>query len=248
MGIAAHEIGHAIGMLHEMSRQDRDTYVTLNSANIPDNYAINFNADTRADEGTGFDFLSLMMYGAYAFTSTGEKTISPHNEPGLVNYMGQRMGFSERDVELIGRLYSCADQVTPQTANEHLSQEYMQAAADANTKMDYGHSGECADVADDQTGFVDPTTDAPMPCKDLRIHCSHDTLGPKVRESCPVSCYVCQPGIDGDGTASGEVNTESGGTFSSSKTSNNTGQSAATRSEQILPGFVAAWLLLLASA
>lgn len=34
VGTAAHELGHALGFYHTMSRHDRDQYVTVNYVNI----------------------------------------------------------------------------------------------------------------------------------------------------------------------------------------------------------------------
>merc|ERR1719263_137129 len=126
MGIMAHEIGHTIGLLHEMSRNDRERWVTIKQANIKNGMMNNFENTSFADQSTFFDFLSLMMYGSYAFSTNGELTIEPH-DLRLVNFMGQRMGFSELDIELIGNLYGCLDSITPTTRNKHISQAYLSA-------------------------------------------------------------------------------------------------------------------------
>jgi astacin len=186
LGIAAHEIGHAIGMLHEMSRTDRDKWVTIKKENIASSMIRNFENDTNADSKSPFDFLSLMIYGCYAFSTNGELTIEPH-QLTLVNMMGQRMGFSELDIELIGKMYGCEDKIKPATKNKAMSQTYLKDEA-----INTGFTGNCADS--EKTGFVTPN-DAPMTCQELRKYCAHDTLGEEVRNLCPVACYQCVPGL-----------------------------------------------------
>lgn len=235
MGIAAHEIGHALGMLHEMSRDDREQYLKVMMENVPEDAHINFKNDTRADQGSEFDFLSLMMYGAYAFSANDAITLEP-NDKRLVNYMGQRMGFSQLDVELIGKMYKCENQVTPKTLNAALSMAYLTPGGITSS-----FSGECKDAESKDTGFNTPGTDSPMPCSDLKKHCAHDTLGSKVQAACPVSCFVCQPGIDNQVV---DLPPTAG---SASNTSNYQHQlQGAARSQVLVHGAVLISMLLLA--
>ena len=78
-GTAVHEFLHAIGMFHEHSRPDRDSYVSvdysrINSANW-DQFDKNIGYDTYS---TTYDYYSIMHYGASAFASDGfSQTIFP---------------------------------------------------------------------------------------------------------------------------------------------------------------------------
>jgi len=185
MGTVAHEIGHALGMLHEMSRSDREKWMKIQEANIAPAMMSNFKADDTTDTATDFDFLSLMMYGSYAFTTNGELTVDPTDKK-LVSFMGQRMGFSELDVELLGTMYSCVSEIKPITKNKALSKAYL--AGTVNT----GFTGtKCEDSA--KTGMVS-SDGTEQTCDQIKKYCTHPTMGDAIKKTCPVSCYMCIPG------------------------------------------------------
>lgn len=66
-GVALHEICHAIGLMHEHCRSDRDNYITIKWDSIKDSAKANFAIITSNYENEGyFDFNSVMRYGSLA--------------------------------------------------------------------------------------------------------------------------------------------------------------------------------------
>lgn len=105
-GNAIHEMGHALGLFHEQSRSDRDTYITVNWSNIESGKSGNFN--TYVESGTGgFDHLpmdwnSIMMYDSYSFSKNGNATMTRKDGSTWVR---QRKGLSAGDIATIDRMY-----------------------------------------------------------------------------------------------------------------------------------------------
>jgi hypothetical protein len=102
-----HELGHTVGLWHEQSRPDRNTYISVNYGNLIKGSISNFNQiyDNAQTFGTLFDYGSIMEYPAFAFSRNGGPAIE--SIPAGIPLSNQN-GFTATDIDGIERLYGSA--------------------------------------------------------------------------------------------------------------------------------------------
>jgi hypothetical protein len=107
-----HEMGHAMGLYHEQSRSDRDTYVTINWSNIESGKEGNFEIATSSDHYGPYDFDSVMHYDQCSFTTCASCssscrtiTVKPAYAAEWQDAIGQRDHLSKYDAMTMSFLY-----------------------------------------------------------------------------------------------------------------------------------------------
>ncbi|GGI52353.1 hypothetical protein GCM10011425_35650 [Mucilaginibacter galii] len=105
-GNTLHELGHAIGLFHEQSREDRDLYINIHEENIELGKKHNFekyseSGDWGLDYGP-FDFNSIMMYSSKAFSKNNLPTITKKDG---TEYSTNRSYLTQTDIDAINYLY-----------------------------------------------------------------------------------------------------------------------------------------------
>jgi hypothetical protein len=115
LGTLLHEFGHVTGLYHEMSRPDRNNFITFNTANVikgsEDNFAIL--GDNYQDLGL-FDYSSVMMYIPFAFTRNGGPVLDTI-PAGMA--LSNLIGYTAGDIDTVRRLYGFAPTQVTVTSN-----------------------------------------------------------------------------------------------------------------------------------
>lgn len=110
-GRILHELGHVLGLFHEQSRCDRDSFVEIITSNIQPGSRHNFQKMSLRPVYTtpdNYDYQSIMHYPKHAFSRDPTRLATIRTlQPAYQNIIGQRLFLTEFDVQKINKLYQC---------------------------------------------------------------------------------------------------------------------------------------------
>jgi len=103
-----HELMHVLGFYHEQSRPDRDDHLQVNLENVDASMVHNFNkyvwGSTVHNQGSGYDYTSIMHYETTAFSKNGKPTMVPRKAGTVI---GKSEVLSPLDIAEVRHYYGC---------------------------------------------------------------------------------------------------------------------------------------------
>ncbi|XP_045176043.2 tolloid-like protein 2 isoform X2 [Mercenaria mercenaria] len=113
MSTILHELGHTIGLVHEMERPDRPFYLDVHRENMNEDSRNNFiTTDLKKTSynlyNTPYDYKSIMHYGPKAW-SKNRKTVLVSKDPAYQHVIGKANDVSFFNALYVNRAYGCAE-------------------------------------------------------------------------------------------------------------------------------------------
>ncbi|KAH9503506.1 Blastula protease 10 [Bulinus truncatus] len=196
-GLYLHEIGHAIGLVHEHQLPDRDGYINILYHNVQPQMRVWFNKyapDIVNQMKVPYEYSSVMHYGITAFSIDGQKqTISAidktrEEEIGEVHLKE----LSYTDVEIVNLMYNCSSHCPDPNkcgSDGHLDQNCECICQDGSSDCDRTKSKN-ANCVNDYNSWSCYIWANQGECE----------RNPKyMKEYCKKACGVCQSGGRGQG-------------------------------------------------
>uniref|UniRef100_A0AC35U7Q5 Zinc metalloproteinase n=1 Tax=Rhabditophanes sp. KR3021 TaxID=114890 RepID=A0AC35U7Q5_9BILA len=109
-GVIQHEVSHALGLEHEQSRPDRDSYISVDPKNVLAGMESQFTKSTVTnvrDFSLSYNFGSVMHYDTFAFSKNQNKTMTAKMDV-YENTMGQYNALVFSDIKILNYHY-CND-------------------------------------------------------------------------------------------------------------------------------------------
>ncbi|KAF6039560.1 hypothetical protein EB796_002123 [Bugula neritina] len=121
-GTVAHELGHALGLIHEQSRPDRDDHIRIHVDKINRASIHNFQTyyDAKIPQGVRYDLNSIMHYSPRSFALYLNKPTITAKNPKKDVLLGQRAALSYYDIMAVNKEY-CQDNCVNNCLNEGYS-------------------------------------------------------------------------------------------------------------------------------